>query len=394
MNIAQLVSVMEQLAPLDHAEPWDKVGLLVGDPQRELSGPALLAIDLTEPVLDEAIRLNAGAIIAYHPPIWEPLARLTTATPRQRIILHAVERRLAVFSPHTALDAAPGGLTDWLCEGVAGMPPSDRPQRIKGDVRALSPRGLQPSTQQVKVVTFVPEDRAEQLRHALATAGAGIIGRYRVCSFAAPGTGTFLGDQTTHPTTGQPGRFEHVAELRLEMVCSKSALPLALETLRHFHPYEQPAVDVYELFPQPQRGVGPGRRLVLDQPVPVGELARRIKAFLSTPARESTVRVATPDMDASGLDKPVTRVGVCAGSGSELASLARAEGCQVFVTGEMKHHEVMDALNAGMSVILAGHTTTERGFLPRLARLMEDAGRPHNLKALVSQADREPLLRI
>jgi dinuclear metal center YbgI/SA1388 family protein len=394
MNIAHLVSIMEQLAPLDFAEPWDRAGLLVGDPQRPLLGPALLAIDLTEPVLDEAIRLGAGAIVAYHPPIWEPLARLTTATPRQRIILRAVEKQLAVFSPHTALDAAPGGLTDWLCEGLAGMPASDKPQRIKGDVRALSPRGRLPGTQQVKIVTFVPEDRAEQLRQALATAGAGIIGRYRVCSFAAPGAGTFLGDEATNPAVGQPGRLEHAPELRLEMVCSRSALPLALETLRHFHPYEQPAVDVYELAPQPQRGIGPGRRLVLDQPITIGALARRIKAFLSTPARESTVRVATPAMDPAGLDHAVTHVGVCAGSGSELASLARAEGCQVFVTGEMKHHEVMNALNAGMSVILAGHTTTERGFLPRLARLMEEAGRPHHLKALVSQADREPLLRI
>jgi putative NIF3 family GTP cyclohydrolase 1 type 2 len=101
------------------AEDWDRVGLHVGDPARDLAGPVLLTIDLTERVLDEAIGLRASAIVAYHPPIWKPLDRITSATATERIVRGAIEAGIAVYSPHTALDAAAGGVTDWLTECVA-----------------------------------------------------------------------------------------------------------------------------------------------------------------------------------------------------------------------------------------------------------------------------------
>ncbi len=112
MDIGDLVNLMQRIAPLDHAESWDKVGLLAGDRTRPLTGPILLTIDLTERVMAEAIAMKAGAIIAYHPPIFEPLARITDATPRQRVILRALEHHIAIYSPHTALDNIPGGVTD------------------------------------------------------------------------------------------------------------------------------------------------------------------------------------------------------------------------------------------------------------------------------------------
>jgi dinuclear metal center YbgI/SA1388 family protein len=391
MKVSDLVSAMQAIAPLEYAQPWDRVGLLVGDSGRALTGPVLLTIDLTEPVLGEAAGLGASALLSYHPPIWEPLTRLTDRSPRERLLLRAIESGLAVYSPHTAVDAAPGGMTDWLCEGLSGVEPG-REERVRGDCRALRAHTSQPPTSEVKIVTFAPAESLDRLRQALATAGAGIINRYHVCSFATPGVGTFLGQPGTRPAVGEPGRLESTPEHRLEMVCSKAALPLALETLRQFHPYEEPAIDVYELLPQPRRGVGSGRRLVLDKAVTILELARRLKAWLSTPDRECTVRVATPAMDRSGLEHAVTHVGVCPGAGGDLAPLARDEGCQVFVTGEMKHHDVMSALHAGMSVILAGHTNTERGYLPRLARRIE-AQLP-GIKALVSVSDRDPLVRV
>ncbi|MBM4107408.1 MAG: Nif3-like dinuclear metal center hexameric protein [Phycisphaerae bacterium] len=391
MKVADLVSAMRTIAPPEYAEPWDRVGLLVGDAQRALSGPVLLTIDLTERVLDEAVAMKAGALVAYHPPIWEPLSRITAQSPRERLLLRAIEAGLAIYTPHTAVDASPGGMTDWLCEGLSGVEPG-KEEKIRGDCRALRAHTTRPATSEVKLVTFVPVGSLDQLRQAMATAGAGIIGAYHVCSFATPGVGTFLGQPGTRPTVGEAGRLETASEHRLEMVCSRAALPLALETLRQFHPYEQPAIDVYELAPQPHRGVGSGRRLVVDKTVTLVELARRLKAWISTPERECTVRVATPAFDKSGLEQQVTHVGVCPGAGSEVAPLARDEGCQVFVTGEMKHHEVMAALHSGMSVVLAGHTNTERGYLPRLARRIEKE--LPGVKTAVSATDRDPLVRV
>jgi len=379
MLVRDLVHAVKQLAPKAFAESWDKVGLLVGRTESPLRGPVLLTIDLTERVLDEAQSQNVSAIIAYHPPIWEPLARLTDESARQRIILRCVELGIAVYSPHTALDAAPGGVTDWLCEGLSGGN-----GKIAGDCRALTPHAKNDPTQEVKIVTFVPQDDVDKVRNALASAGAGRIGAYQVCSFATEGLGTFLGDTTTNPAVGSPGRLEHVAERRLEMVCSKAALPLAMETLRSFHPYEEPPIDVYELMPRPDRATGAGRRLVLDQPVTLSELADRFRTFLKTE------RIAMADVAPVGGVSTVRTIGVVPGAGSSLLSLAKREGCDVFVTGEMKHHDILESLHQGMCVLLGGHTPTERGYLPRFAERL--AALMPGVRFVVSTADIDPLV--
>jgi dinuclear metal center YbgI/SA1388 family protein len=376
MKVADLARAMQRLAPLELAESWDNVGLLIGDRQKDLRGPVLLTIDLTERVLAEAVAAGCSAVVSYHPPLWDPIKRLTTETPRGRIILGAIENRIAIYAPHTALDAVDGGITDWLCEGVSGGSEG----KIAGDCRALLPHIRRDEHQQVKIVTFLPKTALDEVRSALATAGAGLIGKYQVCSFASPGMGTFFGEEGTSPAVGQAGQLEHAQEMRLEMVCSKAALPLALETLSRFHPYEEPAVDVYELLGRPERHSGPGRRLVLDQPATLGALAERLKKFLGI----QVVNVA----NVNTTDKPVSRIGVCPGSGASLAKAASDSGCEVFVTGEMKHHEMLDALNSGMSLILAGHTNTERGYLARLGRRLEEL--VPGLKAVVSQSDRSP----
>jgi dinuclear metal center YbgI/SA1388 family protein len=381
MRVGDLITTIEHIAPTQYAESWDKVGLHVGDRDRDLRGPVFLTIDLTERVLAEAIALKAGAIVAYHPPIWDPLTKVTSATPRQRVILHAIEAGIALYSPHTALDAMPGGVTDWLCEGLSG---SATPGRIHGDCRALAAHGTLEPTQEVKVVTFVDQANVDKVRNALASAGAGIIGGYQLCSFAMPGTGSFFGGEGTKPAVGKTGRLEEVPEVRMEMVCSKAALPLAMETLRRFHPYEEPAIDIIPLLPQPTRAIGAGRRLVLDRPATVAELATRLKAFI----KRDRVRYALT----GETDKPITHIGVVPGAGESLSRLARAEGCDLFVTGEMKHHDVLGALNAGMSVLLGGHTSTERGYLPRLRDRL--AAAMPGVEVLVSQEDRDTLITV
>ncbi len=385
MLVQDLIDALDRIAPLSNAEPWDKVGLMVGSPRQTLKGPVLFCIDLTEKVMDEAVAMGAGAIIAYHPPIWKPLERITDETPKGRILLRAAEARIAIYSPHTSLDAAPGGLTDWLCEGLSGnVNAKDGEGVVHGDSRALTPRTVPSTTQEMKIVTFVPAgDALEKVRNAMASAGAGIIGNYRVCAFGAEGQGTFLGGEGSKPVIGQPGRLESVREVRLEMVCSRSAVPLVVETLRSFHPYETPAIDVYELSGVPERHIGVGRRLVLDRPATVAELGERLRGHLD----RVRLRMALVEND-----EPLTHVGVVAGAGAELAMTAVREGCEVFVTGEMKHHEVVEMLNAGCSVLLAGHTNTERGYLKRLAKRLT-AALP-GLATHCSTADRDILVAV
>jgi hypothetical protein len=205
----------------------------------------------------------------------------------------------------------------------------------------------------VKIVTFCPPEATERIRDGLAATGAGRIGGYERCSFEIPGTGTFFGGESTQPAVGGRGRLERVAETRLEMVCSRRALPLAIEALRRFHPYEEPPVEIHPLEPR-HFGV-------------------------------TAVSIALPD----GAAAEHGTIGFCAGAGEGLLDAAIAEGCTLFVTGEMRHHEVLSALARGCGVLLAGHTNTERGYLPILAERLRNE--VTGLDAVISRLDRDPL---
>jgi len=370
MKISRLIDTLEHIAPAHLAESWDNVGLIVGDRDRALEGPTLVTIDLTPEVVQEALDAACRVIVSYHPPIFQPLRRLNADSVRGRLLVRAIEAGMAVYSPHTALDAVVGGMADWLADGLHADGAGS------GDRRALIPAPMRDPRQTHKIVTFVPAEHAERVRHALASAGAGRIGEYELCSFTIAGQGTFLGSEASNPSVGRRGALETVDEVRLEMVCPGSAIAILIETLRAFHPYEEPAFDVYELGPRPDRRVGSGRRVVLDQPATPEEIARRMRDYLGM----ERLRLA----EASG--GPVSHVGVCPGSGAELIDAAIENECTLFVTGEMKHHELLNAMDRGCSVILAGHTNTERGYLPRYVQrineLMPEA------QAFVSKADK------
>ena len=368
-TVAELVAALDRISPFRLAEEWDNVGLLVGRRDAEVTR-TLLAIDATPAVIAEAAASGCAAIVAYHPPVFRPLKRLSDETPAQRVALELAACGIAAISPHTALDAAPGGLNDWIADGIG-----------PGDRKALVPAATLPETEEVKIVTFCPPEATERIRDGLAAAGAGRIGGYERCSFELPGTGTFFGGESTRPAVGGRGKLERVSETRLEMVCPRRALPIAIEALRRFHPYEEPPVEIHPLEPRPRRNAGAGRKLTLDRPASVDEVAARLKRHFGVTA----VSIALPDGAPAGHGT----IGLCAGAGESLLDAAIAEGCTLFVTGEMRHHEVLSALARGCGVLLAGHTNTERGYLPILAeRLRRELS---GLEVTVSAIDRDPL---
>ena len=366
---------MSAIAPTGTAAPWDNVGLLLGDAADALAGPVLLTIDLTEAVANEAVSMKAGAIVAYHPPIFSGLKRLTASTPHGRTLLKLVRAGIGVFSPHTALDAAEGGVTDWLLTAAVGSDPGPR--------RAIEPAGQHAPGSAFKVVAFIPTDPPElidRIREAMASVGAGEIGAYTRCSFAVPGVGSFHGEESSSPTVGEAGQLEFVTELRLEMVCSTGALAPALAALKREHPYEEPAFDVIKLEPRPTLAIGAGRVISLETPQRPSQIAAALKKSLGAGV---SVHLAARN------DNPISTVGAVPGSGGSLAPAAASLGCNVFITGEMKHHDVLASLDAGCAVILAGHTETERGYLPTLESKVRDL--LPGATFAISTADRPPL---
>ena len=259
--LSSVVGALQELVPLEWAEEWDNVGLLVEPPGRSRVRRVLLTIDLLPAVLDEAVQRKADLVVAYHPPIFTPLRSLTMADPMRAVVMRCVQRRIAIYSPHTALDAVAGGVNDWLADGVGE---GERVPLVRGPQHATAPEG-----------------------------------------------------------------------------------------------------------------VGQGRSVRLTRPVTVSTLASRLKKHLGV----KHVRIAR------GAAEKIERIALCAGAGGSVLVGCDAD---VWVTGEMRHHDVLAAVERGVAVILCEHTNTERGYLSLLARSLRKA-LGGGVEVAVSRADREPL---
>ncbi|MBN1510847.1 MAG: Nif3-like dinuclear metal center hexameric protein [Phycisphaerae bacterium] len=363
-TVADVCSALERLAPPALAQPWDNVGLLAGDP----AAPArlvLLCIDLTPAVVDEAVRRRASLVVAYHPPLFKPVSRLNAASHgTDAAVFRCIARGIAVYSPHTALDAAEGGTNDVL----AGLCEIRDPMPVEW--------AEAPGAAECKMVVFVPEAEADRVAEAIFAAGAGRIGQYSKCSFRLPGQGTFLGSDESNPTIGQAGHFERVDEIRLEVVTPEARVADVLQAIRAAHSYEEPAIDVYPLKPPVVAGMG--RQGRLDPPIPLGALADRLKRALAA----NTVQMV-------GDSKAVVSRAVClvGAAGSSVFQAGLRPG-DVVVTGEIRHHDALAVRRYGACAIALNHWTSERPVLRPLADRLAVA--VPGLQVDLSDADAEP----
>jgi len=363
MKVSEIIKAMEAIVPPSLAASWDNVGLLIGDPAAK-AGKLLLCIDLTAAVLEEARAAGAGMVMAYHPPIFKPLSRLTPeAAPA---VYEATRRGVAVYSMHTALDAAVGGTHDALADAVG--------------IGARSP--LEPTIRkgQCKVVTFVPNEDLSRVAEATFSAGAGRISSYFDCAFFVHGIGAFCGGPGTHPRIGMTGRHEATEEMRLEVIAPLDKAAAVCAAIRSAHSYETPAIDVYPLEEFPD-GCGMGRIGRLARPAGLATLTGRVK-------KAAGVQKALVAVSGGRAGKKISVAACCAGSCGELWKAAASAGAQVYVTGEMRHHDALAAAAAGMAVICLGHSHSERLALKSLAQRLRD-GLP-KLKVELSRQDRDP----
>lgn len=375
MKLDKLLTVFRSVAPEQLAEDWDQVGIHLAGDGKPIK-KALLCIDLTPAVLDEAIAQKCQLIVAYHPPIFHPLKRLADRDWKEKMLALAVRKGIVVYSPHTALDAVREGMNDWLCEGLG-----------KHDMRWAigtpkhGPSGI------YKVVLFVPQDKADKVRLAMFDAGGGTIGNYFDCSFNTEGEGTFHGSEGTNPAIGRYGQLEKVPEVRIELVCWPTVLGDVLKAARSAHPYEEPAIDVFQLakeLPPENQEQTPGRVVELKNPIPAKTLAARVKKTLN----QKQLKASVPETYGEEGNNLIQTIAVCVGAGGSL--FEKYPTADAYLTGEMQHHQVLDFYQKGKVVILAGHTNTERPFLGRYRdRLIESGGEKVDWR--ISEADRAPI---
>ncbi|MCH2139604.1 MAG: Nif3-like dinuclear metal center hexameric protein [Phycisphaerales bacterium] len=352
-NIADLVSVMERIAPTRLAAEWDNVGLLLGDARRPLKR-IFVCLDVVMHTVDEAIAAEADAIVSYHPVLFNRPNRITTDDSQGRALLALMEARMAVYSPHTAWDAAENGLADWLAKGIGD-----------GKTRPIESTPESGGSPMMSIVTFVPRDATEAVRDAMAAAGAGRVGRYACCSTRIDTLGSFRPMEGADPTIGSVGQLEQVEEHRLQMVCGDADLPAAVSALRAAHPYEEPPVQIFELKTVPTNSHGAGRIVEFESPQSLAGMIERLKTHLGVSSLRASIGLGSSDNHHIA--------GCCPGAGGSMLSAAESAGASIFVTGEMRHHDLLAARERGLTVLLAGHAHTEQGGLGQLASAISHA---------------------
>ncbi|KAH6643961.1 GTP cyclohydrolase 1 type 2/Nif3 [Boeremia exigua] len=293
---------------------WDNTGLLLEapfDPSRRQDNTVLLTIDLTKAVADEAIALRSSIIVAYHPIIFRGLKSLTLANSQQQTLLRLASHGISVYSPHTAVDAAPGGLGDWLADIVTGTKTSyDASPSAEATPAPQSEGDHDPFVQQKGGATLSVQRPTFQLQHHPS--------------------------QTTLRLSRDPPQTTSVPHTRRPVV---------------------PQLPEIKTHP----GAGMGRIVEFSNAQPLTTLLDRIGKGLNNP---KGFPIAIPQ-DANIGDIEIRSVGICAGSGGSL--LANLDVDLLF-TGEMSHHEALAAIEKGQVVINLFHSNSERGFLAEVLR--------------------------
>ncbi|NEE01998.1 Nif3-like dinuclear metal center hexameric protein [Phytoactinopolyspora halotolerans] len=368
-KLADVLNVLEQHYPPATAESWDAVGLVCGDPDAEVRR-VLFAVDPVAVVADEAIDWGADLIVTHHPLFLRPVHGVAATTPKGRLVHRLISNGIALYVAHTNADSAADGVNDALAAAIGLR-----------DLRPLSPH---PGEQQDKLIVFVPEPDAGRVLDALTAAGAGVIGNYERCAWTTSGTGTFRPGAGANPTIGRVGDIEEVAEFRLEMVLPRRLRAAVVDALTAAHPYEEPAYDIYELAALPA-STGLGRIGTLEQPETLREFVRRVAGAL--PSTVAGVRAAG-DPDAE-----IRQVAICGGAGDSFLQAARRAGVDAYVTGDLRHHPVSEAMDdGGPALVDVAHWAGEWPWLVRAAnRLRADlSGEGTRVETHVSVVPTDP----
>lgn len=312
MRIKEIVSALERFAPLPLQDGYDNAGLQIGLTDVETTG-ALLCLDVTESVLDEAIMLGYNLVISHHPLIFKGYKSITGKNYVERCIMKAIKNDITVYSAHTNLDNAPKGVNYKIAEKI-GL----------SNLRILETK----ENALLKLVTFVPLMQAEKVRQALFNAGCGNIGNYDSCSYNTEGEGTFRAQIGTHPFCGNIGELHSEKEIRIETILPTFKKAEVISALLAIHPYEEPAFDLYPLQNDWQQA-GAGIIGDLDTPETKMNFLKRIKEIFKVGCLRYNAF--------SG--KEIKSVALCGGSGAFLIPLAIQNKADVFITGEIKYHE-------------------------------------------------------
>lgn len=332
MKIYELARIIEELAPIALQETYDNAGLIIGSPDWQISG-ALITLDVTEAVIEEAVKTKSNLIIAHHPLIFKGLKKLTGKNPVERMVANCIKNDIAIYAAHTNLDNISTGVNSMICEKI-GL--------INRQILAAKSSMLK------KIVTFCPVHLAGKVRNAMFDAGAGHIGQYDSCSFNLSGQGTFRALEGADPFVGEIDKLHVENETRIEIIYPLYKESQIISAMLDAHPYEEVAYDIYPLSNE-IKSIGAGMTGELEIPENAIDFLKRIKNIFGAGCVKHTAIVS----------EKVQKIAVCGGSGSFLINDAIRAGADVFITGDIKYHEFFDA-DQKMIIADIGHYESEQ----------------------------------
>ncbi len=339
LTVNDVLRTLESFTPVRWAFDFDNVGLLVGSKSAQVTR-ILTSLDPSPALVQQAVTAGVELVITHHPILWSGTKSITDANDDTAFALALAKHGISHIAAHTNWDSAPGGINDTLA-GLLGL-------------QNLTSFGSAASVPYSKIIVFCQQEQEDILLDVMAEHGAGNIGNYRRCGFKAQGVGTFEPLPGSNPYTGRIGKSDEIEETKIEMICPTHNVSEVISAMIEKHNYEQPAFDVIPLAPLEEQPSG--RLGALPTPI-------TLQQFLS----QTDAALGTKSMAWGDPQRMVEKVAVVGGSADGEWKNALGAGADVFVTGEVKHHISIEATNAGLAIVAAGHFATENPGMKAMA---------------------------
>ncbi len=344
MTISAIISVLEKMAPVYLQESYDNSGLIIGQNQTKCTG-ALLCLDVTESVINDAISKNCNLIISHHPIVFKGIKKFDSDNYVDKTIIAAIKNDIAIYACHTNMDN--------VINGVNG--------KIADKLNLINRRILQPKSFLIqKLVFFVPFEYQEALEKSLFEAGAGEMGNYAECSFVSEGTGSFKPLEGANPHTGSIGIRTIQKEAKVEVVFPIWKQSAILDAMKNAHPYEEVAYEIYTLQNKHQE-IGAGIIAELAQSVDIKDFLNELKSIFNVKCLKHTQINS----------EKIKKIAICGGSGSFLIQDAIRAKADVFITSDIKYHDFFEA-NDKLLLVDIGHFESEQFTIELFADVLKN----------------------
>lgn len=345
MKAFEIINELETWVPIELIDSWDNTGLQVGNPELEIDG-VLIAMDVTDNVIDKAIKEGFNMIVTHHPFIFKPLENLVFNNYKSTLIKKIIKNDIIIYNAHTNLDLAHGGINDELARLFKMQ-----------NTTYLNESKFQ---ELVKLVIYVPQTHQQEMLEVISKAGAGYIGNYSNSSFAVKGTGRFKPLEGNNPFMGTTGKSEEVHELRIETVVKKNNLEKTIQLVKESHPYEEVALDILPMLNKGETyGYGRVGNIEKSSLQSLAELTKQVLELDQLRVYGNTV-------------EEISRIAVCGGAGADFIKDAKRHNAQVYITGDIKYHDAQLAYEEGMVLIDGTHYGTEKIILPVIEKKLTE----------------------